>query len=62
MRIDRVGAGIQAYINDTWVQSWNNDKSGTGGWFGVFSDTRGNNRSDYPFESDWDNITVYKLQ
>ncbi len=62
MRIDRVGAGIQAYINDTWVQSWNNNKSGTGGWFGLFTETRDNNRSDYPFESDWDNITVYKLQ
>jgi len=62
MRIDRVGAGIQAYINDTLVQSWNNDKSGTGGWFGLFTETRDYNRSDYPFESDWDNITVYKLQ
>jgi hypothetical protein len=62
MRIDRVGAGIQAYINDTLVQSWNNNKSGTGGWFGLFTETTGNNPSSWLFESNWDNITVYKLQ
>jgi hypothetical protein len=61
MRIDRSGANIKAYINDTLVQNWNNSTGGTGGWFGLFTETNGNNRSDYPFEADWDNIVVYNL-
>jgi hypothetical protein len=62
MRIDRDGANIKAYINDTLVQDWNNSNSGTGGWFGLFTETAGNNPSGWLFESDWDNIKVYNLR
>jgi hypothetical protein len=61
LRIDRYGANIKAYINDTLVQNWDNSNGGTGGYFGLFTETTGNNPSPY-FESDWDNIKVYKLQ
>jgi len=61
MRIDRYGANIKAYINDTLVQNWDNSNSGTGGWFGLFTETTGNNPSSWFFESDWDNIKVYNL-
>ena len=61
MRIDRDGANIKAYINDTLVQNWDNGTGGTGGWFGLFTETAGNNPSSWYFESDWDNITVYNL-
>ena len=61
LRIDRYGANIKAYINDTLVQNWDNSNSGTGGWFGLFTETTGNNPSSWFFESDWDNIKVYNL-
>jgi len=60
MQIDRYGANIKAYINGTLVQEWNNSNT-TGGWFGLFTETVGNNPSPY-FESDWDNIKVYNLK
>jgi len=60
MQIDRYGANIKAYINGTLVQEWNNSNT-TGGWFGLFTETAGNNPSPY-FESDWDNIKVYNLK
>jgi hypothetical protein len=62
MRIDRDGANIKAYINDTLVQNWDNGVGGTGGWFGLFTETAGNNPSSWLFESDWDNIKVYNLR
>ena len=61
MRIDRVGGNMKAYINDVLVQNWDNANSGTGGWFGLFTETNGNNASPN-FESDWDNIKVYNLK
>jgi len=59
LQIDRYGANIKAYINGTLVQEWNNSNT-TGGWFGLFTETAGNNSSPY-FESNWDNIKVYNL-
>jgi hypothetical protein len=61
MRIDRNGANIKAYINDTLVQNWDNSLSGTGGWFGLFTDTQTIIDTSQTFEADWDNITVYNL-
>jgi hypothetical protein len=60
MTLDRRGNGIVVYINGIQVLNYS-DSTNTGGrWFGLFTQTLGNNR-DGAFESDWDNIQVFNL-
>jgi hypothetical protein len=60
LRLDRVGSGIVIYINGVQVLTWSNSTQVGHAWWGVFTETRGNNPNGL-FESDWDNIQVYNL-
>jgi hypothetical protein len=59
MTLDRNGCGIVAYINGIQVQNLSDCTYLGGRWFGIFTETLGNNPGDW--ESDWDNIQVYNL-
>ncbi len=60
MTLDRNGSGIVVYINGIQVLNYIDSSFKGGRWFGLFTQTLGNNR-DNTFESDWDNIQVYNL-
>lgn len=60
MILDRNGSGIVASINGIQVLSLSDGTYKGSRWFGIFTETQGNNANSV-FESDWDNIQVYNL-
>ena len=60
IQLDRSGSGIVVYINNVQVLNMTDGTYKGSRWFGLFTQTLGNNR-DGVFESDWDNIQIYNL-